>query len=134
MAPRVLLSAGHAYDGLKVALQGERNLQIFLVVYVSLLLAALPLYLRPWEWFGLLLGGGFFLSVELLNTALERLADSIDDHCKKEHGSNCFTALRSAKDIAAAASLICLIVLVLIVLVIFLPRIVYFCLSKKLLT
>lgn len=126
MAPRVIRSAGHAWCGLKEALASERNLQLFAVVYGFVLLIALPLYLRPWEWFGLLLGGGFFLSVELLNTALERLADSVDDHCKKEHGSNCFVALRATKDIAAAASLICLIVLVLIVLVIFLPRIAYF--------
>ena len=126
MVLRVLRSAGHAYHGLRVALRTERNLRMFLVFYVSVLLAALPLYLRPWEWFGLLLGGGFFLSVELLNTALERLADSVDDHCKKEHGSNCFVALRSAKDIAAAASLISLIILVLIILVIFFPRASYF--------
>lgn len=126
MSSRVLRSAGHAYRGLKLALREERNLRLFAFFYVLILLAALPLYLRPWEWFALLLSGGVFVSTELLNTALERLADSIDDHCKKEHGSNCFAALRATKDIAAAASLICLIVLVLIVLVIFLPRIAYF--------
>lgn len=132
MAPRVLRSAVHAYSGLKLALARERNLQLFAVVFSFVLLTALPLSLRPWEWFALLLSGGVFASIELLNTALERLADSIDDHCKKEHGSNCFTALRETKDIAAAASLICLVVLVLIILVIFLPRIAYFCFSKSL--
>ena len=115
----MLRSAGHAYRGLKYALRTERNVRIFATVYVLLLLLGFLLNLKVWEWIIVLLAGAIFMVSELLNTALERLADSVDDHCKKEHGSNCFTALKHTKDIAAASSLVILIVVVMIVAVIY---------------
>ena len=130
MPRKMLRSAGHAYRGLAYAVKTGRNIRIFIAVYVLVLIAGFLINLEIWEWISVLLSGSVFMVSELLNTALERLADSVDDHCKKEHGSNCFTALKHTKDIAASSSLVILIVVTVIITVIYgqavIPRIVNF--------
>jgi diacylglycerol kinase len=90
--------------------------------YPLILLCAFFLFLKTWEWFALLSSGGLVLCTELLNTATERLADALDDYCKREHRENCFTAIRSAKDTAAAASLVSFTILLMVIAIIFFPR------------
>jgi undecaprenol kinase len=130
MPRKMLRSAGHAYRGLAYAIRTGRNIRIFIVVYILLLLLGFIINLKMLEWISVLLSGSVFMVSELLNTALERLADSVDDHCKKEHGSNCFTALKHTKDIAAGSSLVILIVTIVIIVVIYgqalLPEIMNF--------
>ena len=122
MVQALVHSAGHALRGLSSALRRERNLKIFLAVYVASLLFAGYLRLHAWEWIALLLAGGTFLAVEFLNTALERVVDIVDEHCKEEHQTSHYSALRTVKDIAAAASLVSLGVIVVVVLVILWPH------------
>ncbi len=104
----ILKSAGFALSGLSHAIKTERNIQQFLIgllvycavgIYVGFFLA---------EWIVVFLLACFFLMVELLNTAMERLADTIDDGQKKKHGGHYHIGIKQAKDVAAAASLIAL--------------------------
>ncbi len=118
MPKRILRSATHAYAGLAYALRTERNLRLFGIGYTCVIALMLFLPLAVGEWISLLLAGGAFMSVELLNTGLERLADVMDDHCKSEHRSHCYVALKHTKDVAAAASLVSFVVVVMVILLI----------------
>ncbi len=119
MPEQILQSAHHAFRGLLDAFRKERNLQLFSVCYLLLLLYASLFPLTQSDWLTLSFAGGIFVITELLNTALERLADAFDDHLKAEHRKESFAAIRMAKDIAASASLVSLLLVVAVSLVIF---------------
>ena len=123
MPRKILRSVGHAYSGLRYAFRTERNIRLFVSTYTLLVLLAFLFQFGASEWLAFLLSGGLFLSTELLNTGLERIADAVDDHCKQAHQSHCFTALMHTKDLAASASLISLAVVIVTVLILFVPHI-----------
>lgn len=52
--------------------------------------------------------GGFFIVIELLNTAIERLADTFDDYEKKHRGGHYHPGIKMTKDVGASASLVAL--------------------------
>lgn len=111
---RVVRSMGFALSGLQHAVRVERNIRQFLVcliVYVGL-----GMYLQFWplEWVIVALTSAMFLIVELLNTAIERLGDAIDDVEKKRRGGHFHLGIKQSKDIAAGASFITLLVVVFI--------------------
>lgn len=118
---RIRRSFGHSLEGLQHALQMERNLQLFVPVYVLVLLAGAAVKLLPWEWLALILAGMGFLSVELLNTAVERLTDVLDDQRKVIGRTQYHTMLKAAKDVGAAASLVSLIGVIAVICVVFTP-------------
>jgi diacylglycerol kinase len=110
----------YAVEGLWHALSTERNLKLFaLGVVLSLFLAAL-FRLYPADWVLLLTAGGVFLSVELLNTALERFTDAFDVHSKKQADAHT-AAIKATKDIAASASLVIGLAWVSIICIVFWP-------------
>ena len=119
MPREILKSAGHACRGFVHALRAERNLQLFAAGFGGIFLIGLRIGLASSEWVSLLLAGGTFAAIELLNTALECFADGFDDHVKCEHGSECYSTIRATKDIAAAASLVSFIVAVMVIGVVF---------------
>lgn len=114
-------SFSFALEGFTHAVKMERNLQLFLPVYVLLLILGGMVRLITWEWLALILAGGLFLSVELLNTAIERLTDVLDDD-RKVVGRNQYHAIiKAAKDVGAAASLVSLIAVIAVVCIVFAP-------------
>jgi diacylglycerol kinase len=62
-----------------------------------------------------------FVSVELLNTAIERLTDVLDDQKKVVGRNHYFKMLKAAKDTGAAASLISLIAMIAVTCIVFSP-------------
>jgi len=114
-------SLGYALTGFRHALTHERNIQFFLAGYFVILLLGALLRLLLWEWIAILFCGGLFLVAELLNTALEHLADVFDDHRKVQHGPAYLHALKNAKDVAAAASLAALLTTIVVVCIVFWP-------------
>ena len=89
---------GCALRGFAHALASEQSLKIQLLT-LALVLAAL-IWLRPGPvWWALVLASSAtVLTAELLNTALEQLADALHPHESE--------AIRSVKDCAAAAVLL----------------------------
>jgi diacylglycerol kinase (ATP) len=88
----------HAWAGLCHAAGAERSLRTQLAVLCTVLV--LLAYLRPaplW-WALVLLASSGVISAELLNTALERLADHLHPHAHAQ--------IRIVKDCAAAAVLV----------------------------
>ena len=89
---------GFAIRGLAHAVKGERSLRLQLLI-LALVLVVLVLTRPPPLWWALVaLAAALVLAAELVNSALERLADHLhpDSH----------PAVRIAKDCAAAAVLI----------------------------
>ncbi len=118
---RIRRSFGFASEGFMHAMKIERSLQLFIPVYILVLILGGLVHLLTWEWLALILAGGLFLATELLNTALERLADVLDEE-RKLAGRKAFHAkMKATKDVAAAASLVSLVAVIAVVLVVFQP-------------
>jgi diacylglycerol kinase len=99
----------------------ERNLQLFLPIYILVLILGAMVRLISWEWLALVIAGSMFLSTEILNTAIERLTDVLDDERKVVGRNHYFKMLKAAKDVGAAASLVSLIAMIAVVCIVFGP-------------
>lgn len=88
-----------AFNGLRVALRSENSFRTQLVFAILVLLALL--ILQPgWLWSGLLiLCICLVLAAELLNTAIEHLCDFVEPQFSEK--------IKTIKDLAAAAVLVC---------------------------
>lgn len=116
-------SLRHALHGLQHALATERNLRLFLGTYLAILILGDIEGISLLQWLLLIVCGGLFTAVELINTALERLVDTCDELWRKidTNANGHHRGLKLTKDVASAASLVCLCVNVLVILSIFLP-------------
>jgi diacylglycerol kinase len=104
---RYFHSLTHALRGLQTAVRRERNLRLFLALIAAVAFLSFSLRIQDWEWAILLLSGGAFLGVELLNTALERFTDLFDEHVKgSEFERSHFSHIKAVKDVASAAALV----------------------------
>lgn len=118
---RIRKSFGFAVEGLTHAVEMERNLQLFIPVYILVLVLGGMVQLITWEWLALIITGGLFLSIELLNTAIERLADVLDEERKLSGRRGFHAKMKATKDVAAAASLMSLIAVIATVCIVFAP-------------
>lgn len=119
---RLKRSFGHALHGLWDAFARERNLQMFAVGLLPLACIGLVLEFDTAEWRAIVICCGFFLSTELMNTALERLSDVLDGERKLLGRHEYHEGIRLTKDIAASASLISLCTLGIITLAAAVPH------------
>ena len=108
--------------GLRHAFNTERNFRLFIFGYGASLLFALLLRVDLSNFPMIILSGGAFLAIELLNTALERFADAFDVHTKKQDDVH-HKAIKCTKDVAAGAALVSAIVWALTLFIIFWPYI-----------
>lgn len=114
----VLKSFSFAFAGIKAAVKKERNLQIHLVISVAVILLGLIFAISRLEWIMVLFAIGGMLSLELMNTAVERVVDLAT---KDYH-----PLAKQAKDIAAGAVFIYAALSVIIGAIIFLPKIIVY--------
>ena len=103
----------YALKGLRELFVGQHNAQIHLVAVVTVIIAGFALGISSDEWLIIILTMAMVVMAEALNTAIEYLADA----CVPEH----HPLIEKAKDIAAAAVLICAMAAVVIAGIIFLP-------------
>jgi diacylglycerol kinase (ATP) len=111
---RLAASARFALQGLAHALRHERNLQIQAALAAATLGLGLWTGLSAQDWALLALATGAVLSAELMNTALEELADALKPRRDPRVGR--------AKDIAAAAVLVAALFALGVGLFVFLPH------------
>lgn len=119
-------SFGYAISGLAHAMLHEENLRRFLVVQILFCLAGSVWSLSRGEWFALISSAVLFLITELLNTAIERLADTLDDLEKRRNAGHYHSGIRITKDVAASASLTAFLFNISVLVLIFVPRIITF--------
>ncbi len=111
----LLLSFRYALLGLSDAWKNERNMKIHTIATVIAVTAAFILGFERWEWLFMLSAVFLVLTMEMLNTSLERVVDlfTMEFH----------PLARLAKNAAAGAALLAAIYAMAVAVIIFLPRI-----------
>ncbi|PLR85905.1 diacylglycerol kinase [Bacillus canaveralius] len=104
----------YACAGINSALKNETNMKIHFFISFFVIGAGFFFSLSPVEWLFVLFAIGGMLSLELINTAIERAVDLVT---KEEH-----PLAKEAKDIAAGAVLIYAVLSVAVGLIIFIPK------------
>jgi len=111
----VIRSFGPALAGLAWALKTQRNVQAHAFVTIAVVPMGLWLGISSVDWCAVLLAAGLVWSVELVNTAIEVLADRVSKEREEP--------IRRLKDAAAAAVLMSAVAAFAVGLIVFLPRI-----------
>jgi len=104
----------HAFRGLWWLIREEHNSWIHLVFIVILIPTGILLRLSPIEWTLITICIGLVLALELVNSAIERLADKISPERDPDIGK--------IKDIAAAAVLMAAVAAAVVGLIILVPK------------
>jgi diacylglycerol kinase (ATP) len=115
--PARIRSFKYAFRGLWWLIREEHNSWIHLAIIVLLIPVCILLHLSVIEWTLITICIGLVLAMELINSAIERLADKISPERDPDIGK--------IKDIASAAVLISAIAAAVVGLIILVPKIVY---------
>jgi undecaprenol kinase len=102
-----------AWAGMRTAIKEEEHLRVHIALAVVAVAAAAVVRISKWEWLILLLTVGSVITLELINTAIERVVNLVT--------TDFHPLAKAAKDIAAAAVLFAAIVAAAIGIIIFLP-------------
>ncbi|MDZ7385962.1 MAG: diacylglycerol kinase family protein [candidate division KSB1 bacterium] len=106
----------YAFRGLAILVREEHNARIHLVAAIGVIAAGVLFRLSRWEWVAVTLAIGLVFSFELLNSALERLADVVSPERSE--------AIGKIKDLSAAGVLMSALTALVIGLWVFVPKIV----------
>jgi len=109
-------SFSHAFAGLKILLREEHNAWIHVAATVCVLFAGFIFDISAVEWMVIVLCIALVFALELVNSAIENLADFVSPQ-KNE-------TIKKAKDLSAAAVLIVAIGALIVGLIIFIPKII----------
>lgn len=109
-----LKSFSYAFNGLRLLVKEEHNARIHIVA--ALIAIGLGWYfdISSSEWVMILFAIGFVFVTELVNTAIENIADFISP---EKH-----TAIKTIKDLAAGAVLVASLVALAVGLIVFVPK------------
>ncbi len=113
---KIIASFSFAFNGIWYAFRNELNFRIHMLFSVMVTIAAWALQISSHEWLVILLSIALVASMELINTAIEKLCDVVhpEQHPK----------IKIVKDAAAGAVLIAAIIAVICGVVVFLPKII----------
>lgn len=106
----------HAFAGFKILLKEEHNARIHLTAAILVLLAGFYFEISPTEWIALTLCICGVITTEIINSAIENLADTIT--------TEYHPLIKKAKDLGAAAVLLTSISSIIIGGIIFVPKII----------
>jgi len=110
-----LQSFKYAFNGLKILIKEEHNARIHLLATISVIIAGYIFKISTNEWLAVILSIGFVFSMEIINSAIENMADFIST-MKDER-------IKRIKDLSAAAVLVASLSALIIGILIFLPKI-----------
>lgn len=108
-------SFGFALSGLKTMICEEHNSRIHLLAAIGAVLIGFFLKISRIEWIAVVFAIGFVFALEIINTAIEHIADFVSPE-KHE-------MIKKIKDLSAAAVLVSAITALIIGLIVFLPKI-----------
>ena len=108
---KFISSIGFAVKGIRYAVAKERNIRLQFFLFIMVLLAALLLQVSRADFLVILLVSAMLFSLELINTAVERLADIVSPEYNRKIGV--------VKDLMAGAVLVFSIFAMVIGLIIF---------------
>lgn len=110
-----LKSFKYAINGLKILIIDEHNSRIHLVALFIAVTLGIILKISNTEWLVIVIVIGFVFSMEIINSAIESLADFVSP--------NYHETIKKVKDLSAAAVLVSAIVSVVSASIIFIPKI-----------
>jgi diacylglycerol kinase len=110
-----LLSFPYAFNGLRILFREEHNSRIHLLAAIIAIIAGFIFNISALEWIAIILSIGMVFAFEILNSALENLADFASP------GKN--DLIKKAKDLSAAAVLVSAIAALTVGIIVFLPKI-----------
>ena len=111
-----LKSFKYAFNGLKILIREEHNARIHVFIAVCVLLAGLLFEISAGEWIAVTLCIGLVIALEMINSAIENLADFVSP---EKHDR-----IKKVKDLAAGAVLLGAVIAVVVGLIVFLPKII----------
>ena len=106
----------YAFRGLANAVRSEFNMRIHVVAAVLVAIAGFYFKIAAVEWGMIVLCICAVISLELINTAIEKLCNHVT--------AEIHPAIKQIKDIAAAAVLVAAAASVVVALIIFLPKLI----------
>ncbi len=110
-----LQSFTFAFNGLKILFKEEHNARIHLLAILVVVIAGAWLKLTASEWMAIIFAIGFVIAMEIINTAIEKIANFMTTEQNQQ--------IKKIKDLAAAGVLVSAITSVIIALLIFIPKI-----------
>jgi diacylglycerol kinase len=113
---KLIKSFIYAWSGIKTSFKSEANFKIHMVAATVAIALGVLLNLSNTEWCAIILCIAFVLSIEMMNTAIEKLCDVVH---KDTH-----PVIKMVKDIAAGAVLVAAVSSLIIGTIIFLPKII----------
>lgn len=109
-----LKSFTYAFNGLKILIVEEHNARIHLFAVICVSIAGFVLKISSTEWIAIMLAIGFVITLEIINSAIENMADFISPDKNEQ--------IKKIKDLSAAAVLIGAMTAFVIGLIVFLPK------------
>ncbi|KEK26231.1 diacylglycerol kinase family protein [Bacillus gaemokensis] len=113
---KLIHSFGYAIAGIYFCLRHERNMKIHFLAAVIVICCGLYFHVTTMEWLILFLTIGIVISLEMVNTAIEKTVDLVTVEFQP--------FAKIAKDVAAGAVLLFTVIAVIIGAIIFLPYMV----------
>ncbi|HBG71202.1 MAG: diacylglycerol kinase [Bacteroidetes bacterium GWF2_43_63] len=104
-----------AFNGLRILFKEEHNSRIHLFATIIVLTAAIIFDVNTYEWIAIILSIGLVITAEIINTAIENIADYLTTDKNEK--------IKKIKDLSAAAVLISAMTAFIIGLIVFLPKI-----------
>lgn len=119
---RVIKSLGYAIKGIADCIRHEKNFRVQWCIAIITILGGFYFRISPYEWMGILFCLALVLSLEMINTSIEKLSDKI---------CNSFDpVIMEVKDIAAGAVFLSSLISFVIGMIIFFPKIRILFLNK----
>lgn len=106
----------YALNGLKNVIIYEQNMRLHLIALFMVVLLGFYFSLSMYEWKTILLAAGIVITLEIVNTAIERLADIVEPKWNSKIGL--------IKDYSAAAVFVGALLALILGGLVFLPKIV----------
>lgn len=103
----------HAFRGLFQMFRSERNFKIHILAFIVVVLLGFYLDISSSDWIFILLISGLVISLEVINSAIERICDLYSTEKNEQ--------IKNIKDISAGAVLIAALFAVVIGVMVFLP-------------
>jgi len=110
-----LLSFRYAMNGISAFFRQGPNAKIQLLAGITAIIAGLILNISPMEWIAVIFCCALVLSLEMINTAIEKTCDLIS--------TEYHPLIKTIKDVAAGAVLLSAVASLIIGVIIFLPKI-----------
>lgn len=111
---KFIKSFTYAINGIRTVFGKERNMNIHLIMATAVIVCAIIFHISGTEWLVCLLCIALVISLEMLNSAIERIVNIISPQINPQAGQ--------IKDIAAGAVLVSVIISAIIGLIIFVPK------------